>query len=149
MLKEKIDISFSQIPRSKWHLFHKKTVENFVYHLPKIKGVSEKKQIEENLVLYLEKIELNSKEELNTLESIELFNTYLYPLAKKFEWRLGFVAISSLKGLLFVIPFLFLVLYFLYTLNANLFVIFLSLSFLYFLIAIIKLFKKKVYGIGY
>ena len=106
MLKEKIDISFSKIPRSKWHLYHKKTVENFAYYLPKIKAVSEKKQIEENLILYLKIVELNWQEELSTSDSIELFNTYLYPLAQKFEWRQGFVAISSLKGLLFIIKLL-------------------------------------------
>ena len=138
---------FANIQKSKWRYYHKKSVENFIFYLSKVKGKSEKDELAQIITNYLDEID-NEVEEVDMELSMYLYNQYLNKLASKFQWRLGFVPIFPVKSLIVLIPALTIILvlaysskYFFYTL-----LFFLSL---YIVRLIIKMRKRKIYGFGY
>ena len=146
-LREKIDSFFNSIPKRQWNFFHKKTIENFLLHLPKIKGRSEKEEI---LILLNQFIETASNEQELTLKfSKQMFDKYLYPIGNKLEFRLGFLPLFGISVIHIVIPVLitfFLIAFFI----SKYFFYFLLVIFIgYVAILIPKIKSRKVYGLRY
>lgn len=128
-------------------MYHKKSVENFIYYIPAIKGVTERNEIIDHLNAYIRVIE--QMDEINVQISRQLFQNYLYSTARKFEWRKGFIPVLSYKGLLFFIPVSIVIFWLLYYSNTNLFYLAFFLFWLYILRIVLKIRKRKVYGICY
>ena len=123
-VKETMEIFFSKIPIHRWQYFHKKSLENFILFLPKIKSHSEKNEIIKGIEMYLEVVNSDFCDIDNMSIAKELFDQYIYPIARKYEWRQGFIPISSKKGLFFLVPLLLFFLVLFYLANNYLFYIF-------------------------
>lgn len=149
MLKNRYDLVFSKIPSQDWRFFHRKSVRNFIHFLPHIKGRSERVEIEALLNSYFDRIETLDSKQYNITVSMELFDNYVYPIAQKFEWRLGFVAISTFRGLFFLFPLALCVVYFVRKLSESVFFLFLFIVVVYMIRLGHKASHKKVYGFGY
>jgi hypothetical protein len=146
-LSEKFNDVFCNIDRSKWGYCHKRSVGNFIFHLNKIKGRSEKKEIFELIDNYLNVIKQEgTNADLDFSEY--LFKNYLNHISNKFQYRLGFLVIFPVKAMLTLIPLLVIVYLFARTSQFTLYAFFILLSF-YLIWLSIKLLQRKVYGFGY
>lgn len=148
-LKETMRIVFSKIPKQQWRFFHKKSLENFVYYLPKIKGRTEKEEIIQAINNYLSVIDTDFQEQIDMSLGKELFETYLYPVARNYEWRQGFIPISSIRGLIFLVPLILFFLWLIYLVNEYAFYILGGTLLLYIFRMIVKIKQRKAYGLGY
>jgi len=87
--------------KRKNRFYHLTTIQNFIYHLPKIKDKTKKQLAYDNLTEYL--LIINSmpeSEELDAKSGDELFSRYLQPLISIYEIRLGFIPFIRLPILL-------------------------------------------------
>jgi len=142
-----MELAFNNIPNEKWRYFHKKSVENFIYYLPNIKGRNEKQELTEILEGYLTDIE--AEHDIIDMHLSEyLFNTYIGKVAPIFEYRLGFVPVPAKKALLVLLPILFFFLWLAYS-KIYLFIIFVLILFAFLKMKGLKKAKGKVYGFGY
>ena len=148
-LKETMRIVFSKIPKQQWRFFHKKSVENFIYYLPQIKGLTEKEEIIAAISHYLRTIEVGFQEEINMSLGKELFETYLYSVARNYEWRQGFIPISSVRGLFFLVPSVLFFMWLIYLANKYACYILGALLVMYVFRMIVKIKQRKVYGLGF
>lgn len=148
-LKETVKIVFSKIPIQQWRFFHIKSLENFVYYLPKIKSRTEKEEIIQAINNYLSVIDNGFEEQIDMSLGKELFEMYLYPVARKYEWRQGFIPISPIRGLIFLVPLILFFLWLIYLANEYAFYILGGMLLLYILRMIIKIKQRKAYGLGY
>lgn len=148
-LDESMRILFSKIPQEQWRFYHKKSVENFIYYLPKIKGRTEKEEIVTAIDNYFRVVEAGFGEEIDMSLGKELFESYLYPVARKFEWRLGFIYVATVRGLFFFVPLVFFFLWFLYLISSYVFYTAAGFLVIYLIIVLFKIKQRKVYGLGY
>jgi hypothetical protein len=148
-LKTRFETVFALIPKSEWRYYHHKSLRNFLFHLSKIKGHSEKEEVIQALNNYFTLVSEVSNEPIDLKSSLELFRTHLYPVAVRFEIRVGFAPAPPIKALIILLPVAGFLLYFIYQLNLYLFFIILTLFSLFILHISIKAINKKIYGGGF
>jgi hypothetical protein len=147
LLSERFNNVFSNVTQSKWRYCHKKSVGNFILHLSKIKGKSEKREVVELINHYLDDIE-NIKGEIDMNFSISLFDNYVNYLSNKFQYRVGFFVIFTAKAMIIVIPLLAII-FLILQISSFLLYTYLVLLSSYLIWLGVKICQKKVYGFGY
>jgi len=90
VLAKRFDETFASIPPNKLRYCNPKSVQNFLLHLPKIKGRSEKQEIIDKLSFYCTILEHQYPEELNARVAKHFFQDHLLAISNTFDWRLGF-----------------------------------------------------------
>lgn len=142
---------FGQIPKHDLAYFHKKSIDNFIYHLSSITNIDQRGNAQNIIKCYLNDInELISYQdfECNMELSEYFFKRYLNDLIKIYDPQLGFVPVFGRKAYIVMIPSVFLIFYLLRQ-NKTLFFLSLTLFFLYLIRIVFKSLKRKLYGFGY
>ncbi|RXK86453.1 hypothetical protein [Filimonas effusa] len=103
-INQRMEAVFAEIPKKYQRFFHRRSLNNFMYYLPRIKGRTEQQEIAAAITAYLDEFEIVFPLELNIAVAADLFNRHLYPVARKFEWRCGFVPIVPLRACWVLFP---------------------------------------------
>jgi len=145
-LQKKFCVISMNILKCEWKFFHAYSLRNFIDHIDKIKGNTERENIVKSLSNCLTEIETNFKPDIDF--SIFLFEKYLKNIIPIYENRLGFWPILTNKVLILSIMVASLVIILLLhhpilEILFCFFIIFLSFKML------TKYFNHKVFGFRY
>src|SRR6185312_1777808 len=97
-LQKKFCVISMNILKCEWKFFHAYSLRNFIDHIDKIKGNTERENIVKSLSNCLTEIETNFKPDIDF--SIFLFEKYLKNIIPIYENRLGFWPILTNKVLI-------------------------------------------------
>lgn len=132
--------------------FHLRSVGNFIYHIDSFTDLVERKRKYEQLAEYLALITNILQEDkvttITAFESRDLFDEYLYPIAKSYESSVGFFPYAKLH----VIAVWFAVLsltFFMLNIQSTIYSILIPLFIIYYLFIQHKRIKNRVYGCFY
>ena len=147
-VKYKATVFFNSIPKNKWKFFHKKSIDNFISYLPKIKSESDKEEIAVVINNYFKSVENIHFEEIDICLSQDLFRIYLMKLNNKYNLNYYFVPIFTWDV---VAIFLFAVIGLCYIFSYNIYILstIVTIVSLYTGRIIIKMIQGKVYGFQY
>jgi hypothetical protein len=150
-LAERMVLFFDQVPKNKWYYFHKKSVDNFIYHLPNISNESKRAEIADKIKAYLTEIEAWPlidiyESDISTCEY--LYHTHVKTLSDFYDLNLGFFPVISTKVKMGVIVALA-VMFYLFRDNKIVITILIVINILYWGRIIYKARERKLYGFAY
>lgn len=150
-LTERMSNFFELIPKKKWHYFHKKSMDNFIYHLPDIANEKTRGEIVEKIQAYLSEIEswpLIDAAEANIRTSEKLYHAHVKYLGGFYDAYMGFAFIFAPNTFFVLIPSIAVFIYLIRN-SQIILTIFITISLIYWGRIIYKATDRKICGFGY
>lgn len=124
--------------------FHLGNIDNFIYHFGAIRNRKRQKLVYDKLFEYLTLVQ--SQEEIDEATGRELFDHYLYPVAKNYSISVGFVMVADVGVTAFVWVHLIVLLYIFHA-SPWVHIAVHTIIFLFITFGFIKRRKRKTYGL--
>ena len=146
-LQKRANCNFQKIPKEKWSYFHKKTIENFIFHLPNLEESNQATFVNKILSDYLDEID-QEYDEINMDLSEHLYNEYLVKILKPYERTLNFFPVFG-KGAFLILGPVTILTFYIFRNNSFILIFLASVFVIYFGLVVLKSFKRKLYGFGF